>query len=103
MEKIYALVAKTEKLNYVLVLGLWVLGGALTLVGFPWVVLAILAMHIPETIFIGIPTEGRGTQFDPDVLDAFLAQIAANADSIALCMTYGFLWWMPVKHKLAQK
>ena len=29
MEKIYALVAKTEKLNYVLVLGLWVLGGAL--------------------------------------------------------------------------
>ena len=76
MEKIYALVAKTEKLNYVLV-------------GFPWVVLAILAMHIPETIFIGIPTGKQNGN--------------SLADSIALCMTYGFLWWMPVKHKLAQK
>ena len=89
MEKIYALVAKTEKLNYVHVLGLWVLGGALTLVGFPWVVLAILAMHIPETIFIGIPTRKQNGN--------------SLADSIALCMTYGFLWWMTVKHKLAQK
>lgn len=70
-------------------LGLWVLGGALTLVGFPWVVLAILAMHIPETIFIGIPTGKQNGN--------------SLADSIALCMTYGFLWWMPVKHKLAQK
>ncbi len=89
MEKIYALVAKTEKLNYVLVLGLWVLGGALTLVGFPWIVLAILAMHVPETIFIGIPTGKENGN--------------SLADSIALCMTFGFLWWMPVKHKLLQK
>ena len=89
MEKIYALVAKTEKLNYVLVLGLWVLGGALTLVGFPWIVLAILAMHIPETIFIDIPTGKENGN--------------SLADSSALCMTFGFLWWMPVKHKLLQK
>lgn len=89
MEKIYALVAKTEKLNYVMVLALWVIGGALTLVGFPWIVLGILALHIPETIFIGIKTgKDNGNSL---------------ADSIALCMTYGFLWWMPVKHKLAQK
>ena len=67
METIYALVAKTEKLNYVMV----------------------LALHIPETIFIGIKTgKDNGNSL---------------ADSIALCMTYGFLWWMPVKHKLAQK
>ena len=42
METIYALVAKTEKLNYVMVLALWVIGGALTLVGFPWIILGIL-------------------------------------------------------------
>lgn len=89
MEKIYALVAKTERLNYAAVLVLWVVGGALTLVGFPWIVLGILALHIPETIFIGIKT-GK------DNGDSLL-------NSIALCMTYGFLWWMPVKHKLAQK
>lgn len=46
-------------------------------------------MHIPETIFIGIPTGKQNGN--------------SLADSIALCMTYGFLWWMPVKHKLAQK
>ena len=89
MEKIYALVAKTERLNYAAVLVLWVVGGALTLVGFPWIVLGILALHIPETIFIGIKT-GK------DNGDSFW-------NSVALCMTYGFLWWMPVKHKLAQK
>lgn len=89
MEKIYALVAKTEKLNYVMVLCLWFVGGALTLVGFPWIVLGILAMHIPETIFIGIPT---GKENGDSLLN-----------SIALTMTYGFLWWMPVKHKLLQE
>lgn len=89
MDKIYALVAKTEKLNYALVLALWAVGGALTLVGFPWIVLAILAMHIPETIFIGIPTGKKNGN--------------TLADSVALCMTYGFLWWMPVKHKMNQK
>ncbi|MBO7689787.1 MAG: hypothetical protein J6T14_02965 [Clostridia bacterium] len=89
MEKIYALVAKTEKLNYAMVLALWAVGGALTLVGFPWIVLGILAMHIPETFFIGIPT---GKENGDGLLN-----------SIALTMTYGFFWWMPVKHKLLQE
>ena len=46
-------------------------------------------MHIPETIFIGIPT---GKENGDGLLN-----------SIALTMTYGFFWWMPVKHKLLQE
>lgn len=81
-EKIFGFVAKTEKLNYALVIILWVIGFIVAIVGFPWIVLGILAMHVPETLFIGIRVGKRNGE--------------TLANSIAKCMSYGFLWWMPV-------
>ena len=89
VEKLMAFITKTEKLNFGLVILLWTAGAVLCLMNFPWIILGILAMHIPETLFIGIKTgKDNGDRL---------------VDSIAKCMTYGFLWWVPVKYRLSHK
>ncbi len=79
---------KIEYLDYFLVIGLWVLGAILSVIGFPWITLGIVAMHACELVTIGIKAGVKGGESIPY--------------SIAMCMMFGFTWWVPLKMKTGQ-
>ena len=44
------LITKLEYVDYALVIILWVIGAVLTILGFPWITLGIVAMHFTELV-----------------------------------------------------
>lgn len=82
------LITKLEYVDYALVIILWVIGAVLTILGFPWITLGIVAMHFTELVTIGLKAgknSGEGILY-----------------SIAMCMMFGFTWWIPLKMKTNQ-
>ena len=82
------LITKLEYVDYALVIILWVIGAVLTILGFPWITLGIVAMPFTELVTIGLKAGkagGEGTLY-----------------SIAMCMMFGFTWWVPLKMKTNQ-
>lgn len=82
---VFNMLTKFEYVGYALVILLWIAGAVLTILGFPWITLGIVAMHACEVVFIGIPVSrkaGEGLIY-----------------SIAMCMMFGFFWWIPLKTK----
>ncbi len=53
---------------------------------FPWILCALAALHIAETVIIGYRTgKERGV---------------SGAQSIVMCLLFGFIWWLPLRlHK----
>ncbi|MCQ2488406.1 MAG: hypothetical protein MJ143_03925 [Clostridia bacterium] len=82
------IITKLEYVDYALVIALWVLGAVLTITGFPWITLGIVAMHATELVTIGLKAGKNGG------VGLFY--------SIAMCMMFGFTWWVPLKSKTNQ-
>ncbi len=85
---ICTIIAKLEYIDYALVIVLWAIGAVLTIVGFPWITLGIVAMHATELVTIGLKAGKRGGE--------------GMLYSIAMCMMFGFTWWVPLKMKTNQ-
>ena len=82
------LITKLEYVDYALVILLWVIGAVLTILGFPWITLGIVAMHFTELVTIGLKAGKNGGE--------------GILYSIAMCMMFGFTWWVPLKRKTNQ-
>ena len=82
------LITKLEYVDYALVIILWVIGAVLTILGFPWITLGIVAMHFTELVTIGLKAGKNGGE--------------GVLYSIAMCMMFGFTWWVPLKMKTNQ-
>lgn len=82
------LITKHEYVDYALVIILWVIGAVLTILGFPWITLGIVAMHFTELVTIGLKAGKNGGE--------------GILYSIAMCMMFGFTWWIPLKMKTNQ-
>lgn len=82
------IITKLEYVDYALVIALWVLGAVLTITGFPWITLGIVAMHATELVTIGLKAGKNGG--------------VGLLYSIAMCMMFGFTWWVPLKSKTNQ-
>ncbi len=82
------LITKLEYVDYALVIILWVIGAVLTILGFPWITLGIVAMHFIELVTIGLKAGKNGGE--------------GVLYSIAMCMMFGFTWWVPLKMKTNQ-
>lgn len=82
---VFGLITKLEYVDYALVIILWVIGAVLTILGFPWITLGIVGLHAFETVTIGIKA-------GHDAGEKFLY-------SVAMCMMFGFTWWVPLKVK----
>lgn len=82
------LITKLEYVDYALVIILWVIGAVLTILGFPWITLGIVAMHFTELVTIGLKAGKNGGE--------------GILYSIAMCMMFGFTWWVPLKMKTNQ-
>ena len=82
---LFSFLTKIEKLDYFLVIVLWSLDALAAPFGFPWIVLGILALHVFETVTIGLKV-GR------EANENFLY-------SLCMCMTFGFTWWVPLRWK----
>ena len=52
---VFDIVAKLEYVDYAACIALWALGAVLTVTGMPWLTIGIFALHLFETITIGIP------------------------------------------------
>ncbi|MBQ1451250.1 MAG: hypothetical protein II473_06895 [Clostridia bacterium] len=85
---IFTTLTKFEYLGYALVIMLWVMGAILTIIGFPWITVSIVLMHVCEVFTIGIKAGHRGGE--------------KLLYSIAMCMMFGFFWWIPLKTKTNQ-
>lgn len=85
---IYTTLTRFENFGYALVIMLWVMGAFLTIIGFPWITVSIVLMHIAEVFTIGIKAGRRGGE-------KFFY-------SVAMCMMFGFFWWIPLKTKTNQ-
>lgn len=81
-------IEKLEYVDYALVIALWVIGAVLTILGFPWITLGIVAMHFTELVTIGLKAGIKGGE--------------GVLYSIAMCMMFGFTWWVPLKVRTNQ-
>ena len=72
--------------GYAFAVILWLIAAALALCGFPWLFSGIFLLHAAELVTIGYRT-GREAR-------------VSGAKSIALCMLFGFLWWLPLRRRL---
>ena len=82
---LFSLIAKMEYGLYASVIVLYVIGAVMTILGMPWLTLGIFALHLFETITIGI---GVGRAAGEGLIY-----------SIVMCMMFGFTWWIPTKVK----
>ena len=48
------IITKLEYIDYTLVLVLWVVGAVLSILGFPWLTLGIVVMHLTELVTVGL-------------------------------------------------
>lgn len=82
------IITKLKYIDYTLVLVLWVVGAVLSILGFPWLTLGIVVMHLTELVTVGLKAGRAGGE-------GFLY-------SIVMCMMFGFTWWVPLKMKTNQ-
>lgn len=82
---VFSIIAKLEYVDYALVILLYIIGAVMTILGMPWLTLGIFALHLFETITIGI---GLGRRAGEGIIY-----------SIVMCMMFGFTWWIPLKVK----
>ncbi|MCQ2489218.1 MAG: hypothetical protein MJ111_01505 [Clostridia bacterium] len=82
------IITKLEYVDYALVIILWALGAIATICGMPWITLGIVIMHATELVTIGLKAGIKGGESIPY--------------SIAMCMMFGFTWWVPLKSKTNQ-
>lgn len=74
-------------INYFITTLLWILSIVLWAKGvFPWLCIALLALHFAELIMIGYRT-GRTMHRTP-------------ITSIVMCMLFGFFWWLPLRRDM---
>ena len=85
---LFKLFTKLEYVDYALVILLWALGAIAAICGFPWITLGIVALHAFETVTIGLRAGIKGGE--------------GVLYSIAMCMMFGFTWWVPLKMKTNQ-
>ncbi len=82
---IFTTLTKFEYLGYALVIMLWVMGAILTIIGFPWITVSIVLMHVCEVFTIGIKAGHRGGE--------------KLVYSSARCIIFGFVCWVPLETK----
>ncbi len=82
---VFSIIAKLEYVDYALVILLYIIGAVMTILGMPWLTLGIFALHLFETITIGIRLGRRAGE--------------GIIYSIVMCMMFGFTWWIPLKVK----
>ncbi len=85
---LFTVFTKLEYVDYFLVIVLWIAGAIATICGFPWITLGIVAMHATELVTIGLKAGIKGG--------------CGILYSIAMCMMFGFTWWVPLKMKTNQ-
>lgn len=74
-------------INYFITILLWILSITLWATGvFPWLCIALLALHFVELIVIGYRT-GRAMNRTPAI-------------SIVMCMLFGYNWWLPLRRDM---
>ncbi len=77
-------IGKLEKIDYALVILLWVIGTILAINGMPWINIGILIMHTCE-FPIGWKVGRNAGIKVPELL--------------VMHFTFGFTWWVPVLYK----
>ena len=76
--------------GYTLTVGLWLAAIFLAWhAAWPWLLLALFALHLAELVTVGYRTGRAGN--------------VSGAKSILLCMLFGFLWWLPLKKRIKTK
>ena len=76
--------------GYTLTVGLWLAAIFLAWrAAWPWLFLALFALHLFELVTVGRRTGRAGN--------------VSGAKSILMCMLFGFLWWLPIQRQLASK
>ena len=77
-------------LSYLACIGLWI-GGTLLMIikKNPFVVLVLFLLHLQELLTIGLKT---GREFGKK-----------DSVSIASCLCFGFLWWLPLKRQMKKE
>lgn len=76
-----------QALEYLGCAVLWIAGAVMTIVKKnPIIVVAIALLHAFELATIGLKT---GLEYGKDLFY-----------SIAMCMTFGFTWWLPLKKQI---
>lgn len=85
---LFTVFTKLEYVDYFLVIVLWAIGAVATICGIPWITLGIVVMHATELVTIGLKAGIKGGESIPY--------------SIAMCMMFGFTWWVPLKMKTNQ-
>lgn len=82
------IITKLEYVDYALVIILWIAGAIASICGMPWITLGIVIMHATELVTIGLKAGKNGGE--------------GLLYSIAMCMMFGFTWWVPLKSKTNQ-
>jgi hypothetical protein len=76
-----------QLLQYFLVILLWIAAVVLWATGVTFLLFAVLAiLHTVELFLIGYRT-GRAFGVSP-------------ARSVVLCLLFGYVWWLPIRHKM---
>lgn len=75
--------------SYLMALGLW----ATAVVTFfkkkcRWLLPSLALLHFTELLCVGLDT---GKKYG-----------CSRAKSVTMCMLYGFLWWLPLKQRMAE-
>lgn len=71
-----------QLLAYIVAILIWIAAAVLWAAGIPWLFAAFLILHLAELLLVGFRT---GRKYG-----------LGAAHSIAMCMLFGFLWWLPL-------
>lgn len=75
-----------QLLQYLLAILLWIAAVIWAARGTPWLLLALIALHLVELVAIAYRT---GRKFGIPAVRC-----------IVLCMLFGFLWWLPLVRRM---